>query len=95
MAATESDIRKYYNEFLKARMIKYRLDGNLRIEMATRFFLDNIEKEDTVIDVGCGIGIPTEAMAKKAYRGCVIGFDISDQNICYAEKTVRLPNYCQ
>jgi trans-aconitate 2-methyltransferase len=92
MTGTALDVRGFYNEFLKTRMIRYRLDGNLRIEAATRFFLENIENDDIVIDVGCGIGIATEAMAKKAYRGRVIGLDISDRNIWYAEKTVTLQN---
>jgi trans-aconitate 2-methyltransferase len=92
MAATNLDVRGYYNEFLRERMIKYRLDGNLRLEAATKFFLSNIKAEDIVIDLGCGIGITTEAMAKKAYRGRVIGLDISDRNIWYAERTVMLPN---
>jgi trans-aconitate 2-methyltransferase len=92
MHPTPADIRSYYNSFLKSRMLAYRLYGNLRIESAARFFLDNISEDSTIVDIGCGIGIATETMAKKASRGRVIGVDISDENIWYASRTISVPN---
>jgi 2-polyprenyl-3-methyl-5-hydroxy-6-metoxy-1,4-benzoquinol methylase len=73
-------------------MLAYRLHGNDRIEQAARFFLDNISEDSIIVDIGCGIGIATEIMARKASRGRVIGLDISNQNIWYANKTISIAN---
>jgi trans-aconitate 2-methyltransferase len=89
---TAADVRSYYNDLLKNRMLAYRLYGNDRIELAARFFLDNIAEDSIIVDIGCGIGIATEIMAKKASRGRVIGLDISDQNIWYANQTITSLN---
>jgi trans-aconitate 2-methyltransferase len=83
---TAADVRSYYNGFLKNKMLAYRLYGNDRIDLAARFFLDNIAEDSIIVDIGCGIGIATEIMAKKASRGRVICLDISDQNIWYAKQ---------
>jgi ubiquinone/menaquinone biosynthesis C-methylase UbiE len=85
-------VRSYYDQFLSDQMLGYRVDGNLRIEKAIEFFTAHIRKDDVVIDVGCGIGIATEAIARKAKAGTVLGLDLSEQNIWYANKTIALPN---
>jgi trans-aconitate 2-methyltransferase len=92
MPVNAEQVREFYNEFLSKRMIGYRLDGNMRIESAAQFFADYIREDSTVVDVGCGIGIASEVLARKAKSGTVIGIDISDKNIWYARKTVQLPN---
>jgi 2-polyprenyl-3-methyl-5-hydroxy-6-metoxy-1,4-benzoquinol methylase len=86
------DVRAFYDNFSKDRMLSYRIDGNLRIDRAIRFFTEHIRDNDIVIDVGCGIGIATEAMARAASKGSVLGVDISGQNIWYASKTISLSN---
>jgi 2-polyprenyl-3-methyl-5-hydroxy-6-metoxy-1,4-benzoquinol methylase len=68
----------------------YRVRPNLRIERAIGFFCSFATAADVILDVGCGIGIATEAMAKRARN--VVGVDISEQNVQYARETVRLPN---
>jgi trans-aconitate 2-methyltransferase len=92
MQSTKENVREFYNEFMSKRMVNYRVNGNMRIESAASFFASHIAEDDTVVDIGCGIGIASEALAKKARLGTVIGVDISDKNIWYANKTVRLPN---
>jgi trans-aconitate 2-methyltransferase len=92
MQSNKEDVREFYNEFMSKRMVSYRLNGNPRIESAANFFESHIRENDTVVDIGCGIGIASEVLAKKARSGTVIGIDISDKNIWYANKTVRLPN---
>src|SRR5450432_1974724 len=92
MQSNKEDVREFYNEFMSKRMVNYRLNGNPRIESAANFFASHICEDNTVVDVGCGIGIASEVLAKKARSGTVIGIDISDKNIWYANKTVRLPN---
>jgi 2-polyprenyl-3-methyl-5-hydroxy-6-metoxy-1,4-benzoquinol methylase len=85
-------VREFYNEFLSKRMVGYRLYGNIRVSAAADFFAEQVGPSSVVVDVGCGIGIASEVMAKKARSGRVIGVDLSDQNIWYAGKTVDLPN---
>jgi len=49
-----------------------------------QFFVDNINKEDVVLDVGCGNGALTCDLAKKAKK--VVGIDINKKNIALAKK---------
>jgi trans-aconitate 2-methyltransferase len=89
---TVDQVRSYYDQFMGDQMLAYRVDGNLRIEKAIEFFASYIRKDDVVIDVGCGIGIATEAIARRAKAGHVLGLDLSEQNIWYARQTIALPN---
>jgi cyclopropane fatty-acyl-phospholipid synthase-like methyltransferase len=86
------DVKEFYDSFLSGRMVNYRLYGNERIEAAIDFIGGYIKPHHVVVDIGCGIGIATEAAAKKAANGRVIGADISAENIRYASQTVKLPN---
>jgi ubiquinone/menaquinone biosynthesis C-methylase UbiE len=90
--AEPAAIRTFYDDFMESRMLSYRLHGNIRVERAANFFTENISENSVVLDVGCGIGIGTEAIAKKAAKGQVFGLDISDRNIWYAARTVSAPN---
>ncbi|MXU65949.1 class I SAM-dependent methyltransferase [Oceanomicrobium pacificus] len=85
-------IESFYDDFLKSKMIGYRVDGNKRISLAIDFALRNIDANASVLDVGCGIGIATEQIAKKANPSKVLGVDIAPENIGYARKTARHPN---
>lgn len=49
-----------------------------------RFFVDNIEEGDVVLDVGCGNGALTHDIAKKAWW--VVGIDLNKKNIAFAKK---------
>jgi len=88
---TPDQVKRFYNAFSRDRMLSYRISGNLRIERAVEFFCSAINEDEAILDVGCGIGILTEAMAKRT-RGYVLGIDISDQNIWYAQKTAVASN---
>ncbi len=63
----------------KHRLIKYH-----------DFFLDNINPNDTVLDVGCGNGSVAFDIAKKAKN--VVGIDIDEDNIGAAKKNFLLDN---
>ncbi|WP_407931333.1 class I SAM-dependent methyltransferase [Ignavibacterium album] len=74
-------------------MLDYRLtNGNERINLATEFVLKNIKSDDNILEIGCGIGIVTERIAKKVKNGFIWACDISDQNIWYAKQTVLNKN---
>ena len=55
----------------KVNIIKY---GN--------FFLNNIEENSKVLDIGCGIGFLTKLLSKKAKK--VIGIDINKESFKFA-----------
>ena len=82
----------YYDDFLKKRMVHYRINGNLRIEAAARLLESVVRDGFAVADLGCGIGIIVERLGKRFPRAKVIGVDISAANIEYARKTISLSN---
>lgn len=86
------DVRAFYDEFLRSQMIKYRVHGNPRLNAATDRVIPLLRPDDCVLDVGCGIGIVAERVAKNVPDGCVLGIDISPQNIWYAKKTTKAQN---
>lgn len=93
MSVSNTDkIRKYYDDFLCSNMIEYRIDGNKRIEAAIGLLRRFIRPDSVIADIGCGIGIIAEAIAKIHKDARIFGVDISDKNIEYAEKTVSAPN---
>ena len=49
-----------------------------------KFFVDNIEDNSTVLDIGCGNGAVDFEVAQKAKK--VVGVDISKKSILYAKK---------
>ncbi|PIT97694.1 hypothetical protein COT77_00085 [Candidatus Berkelbacteria bacterium CG10_big_fil_rev_8_21_14_0_10_41_12] len=61
-----------------------------RIMNYHQFFVDNIEKGDRVLDVGCGNGAVAYDLAKKAKS--VLGIDINKQNVESAKKHYRHKN---
>lgn len=55
-----------------------------------KFFTDNINSGDKVLDIGCGNGALTYDIAKKA--GKVVGIDLNEKNIELAKKRFSAPN---
>ena len=55
-----------------------------------RFFVDNINEGDVVLDVGCGNGALTYDIAGKAER--VVGIDLNPKNIAFAKKRYARKN---
>jgi len=55
-----------------------------RIQNHHKFFLDNIEPTDQVLDIGCGDGVLTSEMAIKAFE--VTGMDINASRIRKAKE---------
>jgi trans-aconitate 2-methyltransferase len=86
------DVQEFYDEFLERRMIGYRIDGNARIEAAIEFIARYVKAGALVADIGCGVGIVAESLARREPTAKVLGVDISEANIAYARKTVCLPN---
>lgn len=90
--ANSSDVQAFYDEFLQSRMLGYRLHGSLRLEKAAARILPELTPDSLVLDIGCGIGIVTERMARVAKNGHVWGVDISEKNVWYARQTAQRSN---
>ena len=54
------------------------------------FFVDNIEKNSYILDIGCGIGAVTFDIAKNAKK--IIGVDLSAKNIELSKKKFNAEN---
>jgi len=54
-----------------------------------QFFLDNIGPNDTVLDVGCGLGLLAHDVAQKARR--IVGIDINQQYLATAKTNYSHP----
>lgn len=87
-----STISKFYDDFLRGRMLSYRLNGNLRIEKACTFIESYVHSQSCVLEIGCGIGIITEFVASIAREGQVWACDLSPENVWYANKTIEKKN---
>jgi trans-aconitate 2-methyltransferase len=85
-------VREYYDEFLRSRMVDYRLYGNLRLDRASERILPFVKIDSNVLDIGCGIGMLTSKIAARATRGHVWGIDLGHENVWYANQTIRNAN---
>lgn len=89
-----NDVQQYYDAFLESRMLAYRLNGgNERLDRAIERVLSVVRPGDSILDLGCGIGMVPERVSAKLggeirYWAC----DLSTRNIWYAEKTIRARN---
>jgi len=84
--------RRFYDEFMQRRMLQYRLSPNLRLERAARFVLSHARPGMRVLDVGCGIGVVSEAVARRVAPGRVVACDLGEANVWYARRSVPLGN---
>ncbi len=55
-----------------------------RLTKYHQFFLDNVSRNDLVLDIGCGNGYNTHKISEKALS--VVGIDIDKENIILARK---------
>jgi len=55
-----------------------------------KFFVENVDSGNLVLDIGCGNGALTYDLAKKARK--VIGIDLSPENIRFAKRRYSAPN---
>jgi len=61
-----------------------------RIMNYHQFFVNNVGKDDVILDIGCGCGAVTFDLAQKAKK--VIGIDLSEENIKIAKEKFCTPN---
>jgi len=76
--------------WLGKKIEKQSIHPKHRIMNYHQFFVDNISKNDVVLDIGCGNGALTYDLAKKAKK--VVGIDIEEKNIKFANKNYKREN---
>jgi len=86
------DIRAYYNRFTAERTPHYTKNGNLRTDKAIARILPLVREDDQVLEIGCGVGLVAEQIARVACRGSVWACDISDDAIASAHDRVKAAN---
>jgi SAM-dependent methyltransferase len=84
--------KNFYDQTFHKRMAAYRKRPNLRLELATAAVLDHVTPDTVALEVGCGIGLTSQRIARKAPLGFVYGCDLSDSNIDLARQILSTPN---
>lgn len=76
--------------YFSQKIEKNGLHPKHRIMNYHKFFVDNIEVNDAVLDIGCGNGALTYDIARKARR--VVGIDLNKRNIEIAQSRFAREN---
>ncbi|MGY5853666.1 MAG: class I SAM-dependent methyltransferase, partial [Candidatus Thorarchaeota archaeon] len=83
----------YYTETLAARRLKRCYDiAPLRVqqylESEIQYVLDHVEKNHSVLELGCGYGRVLQPLSEKAIR--VVGIDTSFSSLVLAKELIGL-----
>ena len=76
--------------FLSQKVEEERIHPKHRIMNYHKFFIDNIDENDVVLDIGCGNGALSYDIAKKAKK--VVGIDLNEKNISFAKERYSKEN---
>ena len=76
--------------FLSQKVEEERIHPKHRIMNYHKFFVDNIDENDVVLDIGCGNGALSYDIAKKAKK--VVGIDLNEKNISFAKERYSKEN---
>lgn len=88
-------ILKLHNFFYKlSGIFSIKVEGGIhpkhRLMNYHKFFVENVEPNDIVLDIGCGNGALTFDLAQKAKK--VVGIDLSKENIKFAKEKYSASN---
>lgn len=86
---SSTEVKQFYDNFTDTRMLKYKLYGNPRIDKAVELISNYLTPDSKILDIGCGIGIVPEQIAKKLDTGKILACDLGENNINYARQTVK------
>lgn len=90
--SSSEDVRQFYDHFSRDRLQTYRVTGNRRIDLAVSRAAEHVDRRSRILEIGCGTGIATAALAARARDGLVLGSDISRESIADAVRHVHAPN---
>ena len=83
--ASASDIASFYDDF-STRLLRDYVRGNRRVQAAITRVLDSIPpRAHSLLDIGCGIGVSSHAVARANGHLQVVAVDISPRNIALAK----------
>ena len=86
---TPSEIKHYYDKFAKRVLVRDFYYLNPRHE-AIKLLCDRfVQNGETVLEIGCGVGIISKFLQKRASR--VVAIDISEKNIDIARQYASSP----
>jgi SAM-dependent methyltransferase len=89
---TPDDVRRFYDELTDSRMLAYLERPNQRIQRAIERVLGYVDAETVALEIGCGVGLVTDAVAHVAKDGGVWACDISENAVRHARERVRAQN---
>jgi len=70
--------------FLSIQIEEDRIHPKHRLMDYHKFFVDNVDKDDAVLDIGCGNGALCYDVAKKVKK--VVGIDLNEKNVSFAKQ---------
>jgi trans-aconitate 2-methyltransferase len=73
--------RSFYDDFAHSRMAGYLEGVNPRLRMARDRILSLVRSDSRILDVGCGVGVVTREIARRAPAGMTFACDLSAENI--------------
>ena len=85
-------VQDFYTDYLQSSMVSYRLKGNKRLDAVMKRLKPIVRRDTIALDIGCGIGLISEFIAKRAVDGHVVGCDLSRANLSYARRTTGPAN---
>jgi trans-aconitate 2-methyltransferase len=82
--ASSADVSDFYDEFVDRQT---RVGVNLRHKAILAWLLRfGLKPDDSVLELGCGVGTVTELVSKELPRGSVLGVDLSPRSIATARQ---------
>jgi ubiquinone/menaquinone biosynthesis C-methylase UbiE len=87
MSVTDDDIKKFYNEY-SDRQKEYSYNER-HYYVFNLLKKSGLNKNSTVLDLGCGIGVLDILIAKYCSEGKVTGLDISERSIELANSKIK------
>jgi len=76
--------------YLSSKIDDAGIHPKLRLMNYHKFFIDNIDENDVVLDIGCSNGALSYDIAKKAKK--VVGIDLNEKNISFAKERYSKEN---
>lgn len=82
--ASRTDVSAFYDEFVDRQA---RVGVNRRHEAIVAWLLRfGLRPDDSVLELGCGVGTVTELVSKELPRGSILGVDLSPRSIATAKQ---------
>lgn len=91
MNGNKTRVESYYDaktaEMIKSNRLS--VGGNKRVRRIMETLSKYVKRGDSVLEIGCGIGVMSEFMIRQCRAKEVTAIDISGNNIRYAQDTVQ------